>query len=88
MHSSSISTESDILPLNQLGAGQRARLTQINGDRQLSRRMLGLGLRRGVEVDIVQRRRNGVVIARGETRIALGTGVAEKIMAEPLEAAL
>ncbi|HBE92035.1 MAG TPA: ferrous iron transport protein A [Gammaproteobacteria bacterium] len=71
--------------LNEFETGQRVRLKQISGDRSLVRRLLGLGLRNGVELDIVQFRSNGVVVARGETRIALGTGVADKLLVVPLE---
>ena len=71
--------------LHEFSAGQRVRLKQVNGDRSLARRLLGLGLRKGVELDIVQFRSNGVVVARGETRIALGTGVADKLLVVPLE---
>jgi ferrous iron transport protein A len=73
------------LLLNEFKAGQRVRLEQIRGDRSLARRLLGLGLRNGVELDIIQFRSNGVVVARGETRIALGAGVTDKLLVVPLE---
>jgi len=76
---------SEPMLLNEFETGQRVRLKQISGDRSLVRRLLGLGLRNGVELDIVQFRSNGVVVARGETRIALGTGVADKLLVVPLE---
>lgn len=81
MQNSPQTGSSSSVQLSDVPAGQRVRLQQISSDdRTLSRRMLGLGLRNGVEVDIVQLRSNGVVIARGETRIALGAGVADKLL--------
>jgi ferrous iron transport protein A len=77
-------TNSKPMLLHEFPAGQRVRLKQINGDRSLAKRLLGLGLRKDVELDIVQFRSNGVVVARGETRIALGAGVADKLLVVPL----
>ncbi|MCK7575557.1 MAG: ferrous iron transport protein A [Chromatiales bacterium] len=49
------------------------------GGRQLTRRLLALGLRQGSPLSIVQRRSKGLVLASGELRIAIGTGIAEKL---------
>ena len=51
----------------------------------LIRRLLGLGLRVGMELDVVQRRGRGVVVASAGTRVALGGGVADKLMMAPIE---
>ncbi len=71
-------------PLSQLPLGSRARIRVIRGGRDLGRRLLGLGLRVGSEVEVLHHRGRGVVLAVGDTRIALGGGVAEKLLAEPL----
>jgi len=70
-------------PLNECEAGQHVRIERIDGDHALLHRLLGLGLRRGIEVEVVQVRGRGVVIASGGTRIALGTGVAERLLVIP-----
>jgi len=85
MHDSAPTDTNEVNRLDAFAVGQRVRLRRIGGDRHLQRRLLGLGLRSGVELDIVQFRGNGVVVARGETRIALGSGVADKLLVEPLE---
>ncbi len=69
-----------------LPIGARARILRINGGQLVSRRLLGLGLRVGSEVELVHHRGGGVVIASSGNRIALGGGVAEKILVEPLGA--
>lgn len=81
--STSISTDQPAM-LNEFEIGQRVKVQKVNGDRELARRLLGLGLRNGVELEIVQIRGNGVVVARGETRIALGSGVVDKLLVVPL----
>jgi ferrous iron transport protein A len=70
------------IPLDAPQVGQRLRLARIDGDDQLRRRLLSLGLAIGGEVELVQRRGGGVVLAHGGNRVALGHGVAQKILVE------
>jgi ferrous iron transport protein A len=72
------------LPLVEMPLGSRVRIAALRGGREMGRRLLGLGLRVGSEVEILHRRGGGVVVSTGENRIALGAGVAERILAEPL----
>jgi ferrous iron transport protein A len=72
------------LTLDRLPTGGRARISLIAGGRNLHRRLLGLGLRVGSEVTILHHRGRGVVIAAAGNRIALGGGVAEKLLIVPL----
>ncbi len=74
----------EIRPMTEIPVGRRARLVKIEGGRELTRRLLGLGLSINDEVEVLQHRGRGVVVARGGNRIALGGGVAEKLMAELL----
>jgi Fe2+ transport system protein FeoA len=65
--------------------GQRLRLVGVHGGEQLRRRLLALGLSVGDEVEVVHRRGGGVVVARSGNRVALGKGVAQKVLAEVIE---
>ena len=65
--------------------GHSARISSIEGSKQLVRRMLALGLRVGAEVNMINHRGRSVVIQNAGTRVALGHGVAEKLLVEPLE---
>jgi ferrous iron transport protein A len=67
------------LRLAELPVGEPATIVEIRGGRQLTRRLLGLGLRAGSTVLVLHRRGSGVVLARDETRLALGGGVADKV---------
>lgn len=71
-------------PLGELPPGVTGRIVAIRGGRELSRRLLGLGLRIGSEVRIEHRRGRGLVVSVGEGRIALGGGIVEKLLVEPL----
>ena len=67
------------LRLADLPVGAPATIVEIRGGRQLTRRLLGLGLRVGSTLVVLHHRGAGVVLAQGETRVALGGGVVDKI---------
>ena len=71
--------------LLSLQNGHSGRIASIEGDNLLVRRMLSLGLRVGTIVDMLNHRGKGVVIKNAGTRVALGPGIAEKLLVEPLE---
>ncbi len=71
--------------LLSLQNGHSGRIASIEGDRQMVRRMLSLGLRVGTVVDMLNHRGKSVVIQNAGTRVALGPGIAEKLLVEPLE---
>ena len=71
--------------LLSLKNGHSGRIASIDGDNQLVRRMLSLGLRVGTVVDMLKHRGHSVVIQNAGTRVALGPGIAEKLLVEPLE---
>jgi ferrous iron transport protein A len=73
-----------LLPLSEAAIGKRFRLVKINGGHRMTRRLLALGLGLGTELEVVQRRGRGVVVARGGNRVALGEGVAQQVFGEAL----
>jgi ferrous iron transport protein A len=70
----------DLKPLAHLPLGSRARIVEILGGRELKRRLLALGLRVGSEVRIEHHRGRGLVLSTGSTRVAIGGGIAEKLI--------
>lgn len=67
------------LPLAELQVGTLARLAEIRGGRRLSHRLLALGLRIGSEIEVLHHRGSGLVVSHGETRVALGGGIVDKL---------
>ena len=65
--------------------GRSGRICSIEGGKQMVRRMLSLGLRVGTVVNMLNHRGKSVVIQNAGTRVALGPGIAEKLLVEPLE---
>ncbi|MEW7976519.1 MAG: FeoA family protein [Candidatus Sedimenticola endophacoides] len=68
------------IPLPNLPAGTDARIAGIDGDPAMARKLLSLGLRVGTRIHLLQQRRRGVVVATAGTRVALGAGVADKVL--------
>lgn len=68
------------LPLMMADAGARVRVVALRGGAGLDKRMTEMGLNIGAELVVRQREGSGVVVMRGQTRFALGAGMAHKIM--------
>jgi ferrous iron transport protein A len=79
------STSEELIALARLPTGSCARIKRIMGGRHLIHKLLSLGLRVGSEIELIQRRGGGVVVANQGARVALGAGVAEKLLMLPLE---
>jgi len=71
-------------PLGMADEGSRVRIHALRAGRALAMRLTELGLNVGTEVRIVQRQGAGLLVARGEVRIAVGGGIATKILVVPV----
>ena len=60
--------------------GLDVRIVALRAGRGLDLRLSELGLNVGSELRVVQRQGGGLLVARGETRIAIGGGMAIKVM--------
>ncbi len=76
----------DLVKLSGLPVGGRATIKRVLGGRLLVHRLLSLGLRVGSDIQLLQRRGSGVVVACRGNRVALGAGVAEKLLLIPFDA--
>lgn len=65
------------------GEGQPLRIVALQAGRNLDRRLADLGLNIGSQVTVVQRQGAGIVVARDTGRVAVGAGMAMKIMVVP-----
>ncbi|MBK5930929.1 FeoA family protein [Halochromatium salexigens] len=73
------------LTLAQLPVGACAVVTRIVGGHELHRKLRGLGIRLGTELRVEHRRGSGLVVSAGNTRIALGGGIVEKLTVSRLD---
>jgi len=67
-------------PLALAQEGEQVRILLLRGGKGLEMRLTSLGLNMGSELTVSQREGGNLVVLRGETRLALGAGMAQKIM--------
>ncbi len=73
------------IPLMFVGQGVRARLVGINGSQRTAHRLAELGFIPGVEVSVVADSGSALMVAIGETRMALGYPLAQALLVAVLE---
>ena len=76
-------TNRSVFPLVGASEGALVRIVALRAGRGLRRRLTALGLNIGTEVRVVQREGGGLLLARGEARLAIGGGMAVKILVVP-----
>ena len=71
-------------PLMMADVGAPVRITAVRAGKGLALRLTDLGLNVGTTLQVLQRQGSGLLVARGETRVALGGGMAAKILVAPI----
>ena len=72
------------LPLAMTSVGDRVWVAQIRGGRRMARRLMDVGIVRGVEITVVSRTASGsVIVALSGCRIGLGAGMAHRVAVYP-----
>lgn len=73
-------------PLMLADEGMSVRVVALNGGRDASRKLIDMGLAVGSTLSIVSRHGAGrLVVARDAARIAIGAGLAHRILVCPTE---
>lgn len=67
-------------PLTMAQEGEQVKVFLLRGGKGLEKRLTSLGLNVGCELTVSQQQGGKMVVLRGETRLALGAGMAQKIM--------
>lgn len=72
-----------MMPLTLASVGEEVRLVDIRGGQELRKRLADLGFNPGMSFRVVQMDTNGpVILAIKDSRMALGRGMAQKVMVE------
>ncbi len=73
-----------LMPLSHAQEGERSLIQEFLGGSGAQLRLATLGLRRGDEVEVITNNGEGqLVVAVNSTRLAMGRGIAQKIMVKP-----
>lgn len=67
-------------PLTMASEGERVQISFLSGSPGLEARLVSLGLNLGSELEVLHRLGGNTVVRRGESRLALGAGMAHKVM--------
>jgi len=71
----------NLMPLSMLGTGEKAKIVDVMGGYGIRQRLAVLGLNPGMKVTMVQNAMRGpVILGVMDSRIALGRGMAQKIV--------
>lgn len=73
------------LPLPLAGEGVAVRMVGVNGGQRAAHRLAELGLTTGATLTVLRDNGGTLIVAVGDTRLALGAGVAHTILVTPLE---
>ena len=73
-------SQSSSFPLSMADEGRHVLVVALRGGSGLDRRMTEMGLNVGAKLVVRQREGGGVGVMPGETRFALGGGMADKIL--------
>jgi ferrous iron transport protein A len=71
------------IKLTNLQVGKKARVLKIDGGMNAKNKLRAMGILPGVDITVVQIIDRGpVVIKNGNTRLAIGRGMAEKVVVD------
>lgn len=69
-----------IFPLGMASEHEKVKIVSIHGGKMLTKRLASMGLIEDIEIQVLQKEHNnGIIVLCGETRLALGMGMAHKI---------
>ena len=77
-------SENNLVALRQMGAGQSGKVVELQGGHGLINRLSAMGIRPGKKITKISSMlmRGPVTIQSGHTRLAIGFGMANKIIVE------
>jgi ferrous iron transport protein A len=79
------STTIHAFPLGMADVGKWVKIVGVMGGKNLAKRLMAMGMIEDTQVQVLHRHTGtGIVVACGETRLAVGAGMAHKIMVVPV----
>ncbi len=73
-----------LIPLSMVAKGERVRLAKVRAGACMCSRLSALGLTPGVEMTIVQDAGGPLLLEVRNSRLAIGRGMAHRILVEPI----
>lgn len=76
--------DKSIMSLNEVKAGDRVQVVEIDGGRKATNRLMELGIMEGVKIDVVNNGGGPLILKVGNSKFALGQGIAMKIKVQEI----
>ncbi len=78
-----------LVPLHKAKQGERLEVKQLEAGKKMQLRISSMGLKTGDEIEVVSNGFGGqVVIAAGDNRLVIGSGMAQKIWVQPVDTSM
>ena len=71
--------DSVCIPLNIIGIGKYAEVKNLHGGEMMCKRLMEIGINKGVLIEVIRNNAGSLIIGLGQSRFALGRGMAEKV---------
>ncbi len=72
-------------PLGMASEGELVKIVGVIGGKSVTKRLMAMGMIEDTQLQVLQRQKGmGLIVVCGETRLALGAGMANKVMVVPL----
>lgn len=68
------------MPLNAISIGRYAEVNNVEGGELMGKKLREMGINKGAVIEIVRNDAGPLIIKVGESRLALGRGMAQKVM--------
>jgi ferrous iron transport protein A len=68
------------IPLNAIGIGKYGEVNNIDGGEIMCKRLMEMGINKGALIEVIKNDVGPLIIGLGQTRFALGRGMAQKVM--------
>ena len=72
--------ESIYIPLNAIGIGRNAEVVELHGGEMMCKRLMEMGVNKGALIQIIKNDSGPLIIGLGQSRFALGRGMAQKVL--------
>jgi ferrous iron transport protein A len=68
------------IPLNSISIGKYGEVNSIDGGEMMCKRLMEMGINKGALIEVIRNDVGPLIIGLGQTRFALGRGMAQKVM--------
>ncbi len=68
------------IPLNSIDMGKYAEINNIIGGEVMCKKLMEMGVNKGIVIEILRNDAGPLIVKVGETRLVLGRGMAQKVM--------